>query len=466
MGPFDDREPVYSHDGTKLAFSSDRGDPLGSDYNIWVLDLQTGALQPTDDQSGRRLHAELVARRQGDRVRVYAGWRAGLVGGDCRRRQGTQGADRRRPCRFAFVGAGRPDRLSRHSGRQSRLEVDGKSLTGDENVFAFRASWAVANRLLLRFRRQDPQALVERRRRADHRFQRDPARDAARPYTHRKRDFDSTAPRQAVGIVRPVISPDGKQVAFAAVGDIYVMPVGGKPENITKDKYLDTDPAWSPDGSQLAYSSDKGGGLLQLWIRDMRTGRSRQLTHLTTQPQGAAWSPDGKQIAFFDVDRHVARRGVLGDRCRERAGHQDSRIPPRPERRPGRRTGSASRSPRRALLEALPRGHQSGPRRCPPMGGSDKWYAPVPTLSIDSRGDCGPVWSPDGTKMAAIYEGVLAVWPVSPTGRTAGTAASRDHRERPRAELVRRFEAHSLSGAGPAEIVDIETGEMRPFRSI
>ncbi len=34
---------------------------------------------------------------------------------------------------------------------------------------------------------------------------------------------------------RPEISPDGKQIAFAALGDIYVMPVGGKPVNLTKD---------------------------------------------------------------------------------------------------------------------------------------------------------------------------------------------------------------------------------------
>src|SRR5206468_1703298 len=34
---------------------------------------------------------------------------------------------------------------------------------------------------------------------------------------------------------------------------------------------------------------------------DFRTGQDRQLTHLTTQPQGATWSPDGKRIAFFDV---------------------------------------------------------------------------------------------------------------------------------------------------------------------
>ena len=41
-GPFDDREPIWSHDGTRVAFSSDRGNPLGSDYNIWMLDTRTG----------------------------------------------------------------------------------------------------------------------------------------------------------------------------------------------------------------------------------------------------------------------------------------------------------------------------------------------------------------------------------------------------------------------------------------
>ena len=45
----------------------------------------------------------------------------------------------------------------------------------------------------------------------------------------------------------------------------------------------------------------------------MKTGRDRQLTHLTTQPQGAAWSPDGTRIAFFDVDGmwRVAKMSVI-----------------------------------------------------------------------------------------------------------------------------------------------------------
>ena len=45
----------------------------------------------------------------------------------------------------------------------------------------------------------------------------------------------------------------------------------------------------------------------------MRSGRSRQVTRLTTQPQGAAWSPDGKRIAFFNVDGmwRVAQMSVV-----------------------------------------------------------------------------------------------------------------------------------------------------------
>src|SRR5262249_60201931 len=119
----------------------------------------------------------------------------------------------------------------------------------------------------------------------------------------RKRDFTSTLAKQALGIVAPKLSPDGKQIAFAALGDIYVMPVGGKPINLTKDAALDTDPSWSPDGSQLAYSSDRDNEHLQLFVRDMKTGQTRQLTHMTTQPQGASWPSDGKRLAGFDGNR-------------------------------------------------------------------------------------------------------------------------------------------------------------------
>jgi hypothetical protein len=56
----------------------------------------------------------------------------------------------------------------------------------------------------------------------------------------------------------------------------------------------------------------------------------------------------------------------------------------------------------------------------PVMASNDQWYAPSPNLSIDSRGWNGPVWSPDGTRMLAVYEGLLTVFPVSAAGEPLG----------------------------------------------
>ena len=224
------------------------------------------------------------------------------------------------------MGPGRPAAVSRHRRQPDRYEIDGKPVTGSENVFAFRASWASPAEYLYvsdgKIRRRSvaglPMQTVE--------F------TATMPvihpeYKHRVRDFTSTTPRKTLGIVRPVISPDGTQIAFAAVGDIYVMPVnGGAAVNLTKDAALDTDPSWSPDGASLVYSSDKDSPHLQLWIRDMKSGQSRKVTNITTQPQGASFSPDGKKHRLLQRRRHVARRRDVDSRSRLRPGHQDPRF--------------------------------------------------------------------------------------------------------------------------------------------
>ncbi|MEO7135322.1 MAG: amidohydrolase family protein, partial [Vicinamibacterales bacterium] len=285
-------------------------------------------------------------------------------------------------------------------------------------------------------------------------------------YTHRERDFTSTTPRKTLGLVRPVISPDGTQIAFAAIGDIYVMPVaGGAPVNLTKDVALDTDPSWSPDGGSLVYSSDKDSHLLQLWVRDMKSGQARKVTEITTQPQGASFSPDGKKIVFFNVDGmwRVAEMSIL-----DLASGQITRIhdslpqPGAPTWAPdGKRVALAGIAPMTVRF----REGTNQVQTIAATGGDVKWYAPIPMLSIDSRGGGGPVWSPDGTKMAAIYEGVLSVWPVAITGEPQGP---------PR--RVTSESAHAPSWQGDSRhilyqsldqlhIVDIETGETKnvPF---
>ena len=422
-GPYDDREPAYSHDGTRIAFSSDRDNPLGGSYNIWTLDLRSGDLKRiTNDPSENHMPSwspddgEIAfssTRGEGGSV-----WAVHL--GDGKVREVSTGAGSVSAPSWSPAG-----KIVYHDlvAGSSRLELDGKPLTGSENAFPFRVSWASPTEFYYvsdgKIRRRsvsggEPQTVEFK---ATMQVMR-----AAGTYTRRKRDFDSTVPRKVLGIVRPMISPDGKSIAFAALGDIYIMPVGGKPENITKDRFLDTDPSWSPDGKQLVYSSDKGGNHLQLRVYDVATASDRELTRLDTQPQGASWSPDGTRIAFFDVNatwRAVSVVDVATGKVTKI--HDTLNAPGMPTWSPdGKRIALANIAPysksfREGTNQILTMSAENGAQNP-----ADTWFAPVPNLSIDSRGFCGPVWSPDGTKMAAIYEGVLAVWPVSKTGEPLG----------------------------------------------
>jgi TolB protein len=60
----------------------------------------------------------------------------------------------------------------------------------------------------------------------------------------------------------------------------------------------DAQPAWSPDGKRIAFSSNRANGNIDVWVMDADGGHPHRLTHADGIDLGPAWSPDGDRIAF------------------------------------------------------------------------------------------------------------------------------------------------------------------------
>ena len=106
------------------------------------------------------------------------------------------------------------------------------------------------------------------------------------------------------------VSPDGQTIAFDLLGDIYVLPIdGGSATAINSGLSWSMQPRFSPDGTEIAYISDAGGGD-NVWIMNVDGGEARQVTkedfRLLNNPY---WSPDGAYIA---ARKHFTTTRSLG----------------------------------------------------------------------------------------------------------------------------------------------------------
>ncbi len=433
-GPFDCREPRFSPDGRRIAFSSDR---TGA-YAIHVLDLASGEIRLWAAAEGQA--CEPAWSPDGGRI-AFAVERARveIVDAQGHRTVGpsiTASADRLAPVELhspAFMPDGQGIACGVIDKGRAELRGPHGALVAGEDVFPFRPAWLPGGDFIYaadgKIRRRTPAG--------------GPPSEIAfsvtvpvvKPdYPRRRRDHDSPARRAVVGIGSPALSPDGTQVVFRALNGLWLLTRGqpaAKP--LVKDGFWTCDPAWSPDGKTLAYSTDRAGKL-DIWLRDMASGAERQLTRHKDAALSAAWSRDGRRIAFLD------QTGALHT-VEVETGAITRVFDPIWE--PGKPSWSAdgktlalaafkpySARFREGLSEVLTVDVATGAAS----------YQPVfPHKSIGVRGDDGPVWSPDGTRMAFVFASRLHVVDVDSKGRFRGA---------PRALTAEVTDAPTWSGDG------------------
>ena len=105
----------------------------------------------------------------------------------------------------------------------------------------------------------------------------------------------------------PQVSPDASKIVYEVLGidkekddyrsALWLIDGDAEPRKLTSGQAKDTSPAWSPDGSQIAFLSDRAEKN-QIFVLPLDGGEARQVTTLETGVGQFEWSPDGSKFAF------------------------------------------------------------------------------------------------------------------------------------------------------------------------
>jgi imidazolonepropionase-like amidohydrolase/Tol biopolymer transport system component len=106
------------------------------------------------------------------------------------------------------------------------------------------------------------------------------------------------------------VSPDGRQIVFDLLGDIYVLPIeGGTAARITSGPAFDMQPRFSPDGKLIAFATDRNGAT-NIWTMERDGKNARQVSKDTKWfINSPTWSPDGQ---FIFARHHFVKERSLG----------------------------------------------------------------------------------------------------------------------------------------------------------
>lgn len=420
-GMDDDREASWSPDGNTIVFSSDRN----GKYDIWAVDLATLQTKPLTTGSSNDYNPAIspdgkkisfVSEGEDPGIYMLEKGELTLVVSSALKIASPSWSETSEQLLYVSYERGKSKLwLASIKDNTSRL------ITGDEDVFPFRAAWLGKNSFYY-----TANGKIQKRTIGEDKVEFIPFEATVTlnrsKYKRKKYEFDDNEAHSPLGILGPAISPDGNSVAFTALGDIYVQEIGGEIAQITNDTFVNLDPDWSPDGKLLAFVSDRNGNM-NIWLHNVVSGITKVLT---TQQEWSAskptWSPDGKTLAFYSKT-HLNDWGSAVLKTLElstgkiEAMEYPIFVPSKPTWSPDGKTialmtlqkkSSRFREGNNVFMFVEPGSWES------------REISPDSTHTPGMRTSSGPVWSPNGDKMAYIQNGVLMVVPVGSNGNNTG----------------------------------------------
>ncbi|SER55781.1 amidohydrolase family protein [Lentzea albida] len=426
-GRYDHREPAFSPDGKRLAFVSDRA---GS-YGVHVLELSSGTITQLTGVPDEAAAPQWSA--DGKRIIFTVGNAAvDVVSVDGKRERLVTA-----PAGTQFFGAafgpGDQPSYTRIKPGQAELVLGTTAVVTGQDVFGFAPLWDGDSVL---YTADGRIRLLANGSTADIPF------SAVVPVTTRRRPHRTRnlTGGPVKGIASPVVSGDGK-IAFRALNALYLLS-GGKAVKLTGGRYFDSDPDFSPDGKKIVYASDRTG-VAQLWLRDLASGEDELYAPAPHAQITPRFSPDGTRVAYLDQDGQV----WVTDRQTRR------QLTPTLFQ-PGRPTWSKDGGTvALAAVKPFSRRFREGTSQILSVdlaSGELKYTEPMPFRSIATRGDDGPVWSPDGRLVAFVVESVAWVVPVDAKGTFQGEPRQVTH------EVT-----DSLAWHGSDALVYLNNGRLR-----
>ncbi len=121
----------------------------------------------------------------------------------------------------------------------------------------------------------------------------------------------------------PTFRPDGKQIAFVSNKDgspkIYILdiPAEGvslkqvRPKLLSRKNTENSAPAWSPDGTKIAYCARSAGGDRQIWVYDLLSQKEQAVTEGPGHKENPSWAPNSMHLVFNSSDSGKAELFLL-----------------------------------------------------------------------------------------------------------------------------------------------------------